>query len=187
LSGWLWSRYESVDLINGAPGSGKSTVAHAIAQDRSMTLALEIDTIKHSLGRWNDPQASGLHARRLGVVLAGEHLGAGFDVVIGQYLARTAFIEQFEKLADQQAAEFHELVLELDTAALARRLAGRAGDPTRTEHTVNNQFVGPEDAPALVQSMEELLLSRTVAHRVDARGSLSSTLTAVRATLEGPG
>ncbi len=187
MSGWLWSRYESVDLINGAPGSGKSTVAHAIAQDRSMTLALEIDTIKHSLGRWNDPQASGLHARRLGVVLAGEHLGAGFDVVIGQYLARTAFIEQFEKLADQQAAEFHELVLELDTAALARRLAGRAGDPTRTEHTVNNQFVGPEDAPALVQSMEELLLSRPLAHRVDARGSLSSTLTAVRATLEGPG
>lgn len=175
-------------LINGAPGSGKSTVAHAIAQDRSMTLALEIDTIKHSLGRWDeDPQASGLHARRLGVVLAGEHLGAGFDVVIGQYLARTAFIEQLEKLADQQAAEFHELVLELDTAALARRLAGRAGDPTRTEHTVNNQFVGPEDAPALVQSMEELLLSRPLAHRVDARGSLSSTLTAVRATLEGPG
>jgi len=174
-------------LINGAPGSGKSTVAHALAQDRSMTLALEIDTIKHSLGRWDeDPQASGLHARRLGVVLAGEHLRAGFGV-IGQYLARTAFIEQLEKLADQQAAEFHELVLDLDTAALARRLAGRAGDPTRTEHTVNNQFVGPEEAPALVQSMEELLLSRPLAHRVDARGSLSSTLTAVRATREGPG
>ena len=50
-------------LINGAPGSGKSTVAHAVAQDSSMTLALEIDTIKHSLGRWDeDPQVSGLHA-----------------------------------------------------------------------------------------------------------------------------
>ncbi len=153
-----------------------------------MTLALEIDTIKHSLGRWDeDAQASGLHARRLSVVLAGEHLGAGFDVVIGQYLARTAFIEQLAKLGDLQAAEFHELVLDLDPGALARRLARRAGDPTRTEHTVNNQLVGPEDAPALVQSIEALLLSRPMAHRVDARGSLSSTLTAVRATLEEPG
>lgn len=91
-------------MINGAPGSGKSTVAHAVAQDRRMTLALEIDTIKHSLGRWDeDPQASGLDARRLDLLLAGEHLGAGFDVVIGQYLARTGFIEQLEKLADQRA------------------------------------------------------------------------------------
>jgi len=119
-------------LINGAPGSGKSTVAHTLARDRPMTLVLEIDTIKHSLGRWDeDPQASGLHARQLGVVLAAEHLGAGFDVIIGQYLARTAFIEQLAKLSDLQAAEFHELVLDLDPAALARRLARRAGDPTR--------------------------------------------------------
>ena len=33
-------------LINGAPGSGKSMIAHALAQDRSMTLALDIDRIK---------------------------------------------------------------------------------------------------------------------------------------------
>ena len=174
-------------MINGAPGSGKSTVAHAVAQDRRMTLALEIDTIKHSLGRWDeDPQASGLDARRLDLLLAGEHLGAGFDVVIGQYLARTGFIEQLEKLADQKGAEFHELVLDLGAAALARRLARRAGDPTRSEHTVNNQLVGPTDAPALVQSIEELRLSRPPAIRVDARGSLASTVTAVRTTLEAP-
>lgn len=74
-------------LINGAPGSGKSTIAQALAQDRAMTLALDVDGIKHSLGRWEeDPLASGLHARRLTLALAGEQLQAGFDVVIGQYL-----------------------------------------------------------------------------------------------------
>ncbi|WP_270888257.1 AAA family ATPase [Pedococcus sp. 5OH_020] len=172
-------------LVNGAPGSGKSTIAHALAQETPMSLALEIDTIKHSLGRWDDDsQASGLHARRLGLVLAGEHLAAGLDVVIGQYVARAAFIEQLEELADLHVAEFHELVLDLDAVALARRLARRAGDPTRREHGVNNQLVGPEDAPALVQSIGKLLLSRPLAHRVDARGSLSATLTRVRAALE---
>lgn len=39
-------------LINGAPGAGKSTLAQALAQDRPMTLALDIDALKHSLGCW---------------------------------------------------------------------------------------------------------------------------------------
>ena len=53
-------------LINGAPGSGKSTLADGLAQDQPMTLALDVDVIKHSLGRWSDDLlASGLHARRL--------------------------------------------------------------------------------------------------------------------------
>lgn len=87
-------------LINGAPGSGKSTIAQALAQDRSMTLALNIDGLKHSLGRWDeDPSASGLHARRLTLALASEQLRAGFDLVIGQYLARAPFIEDLERLA----------------------------------------------------------------------------------------
>lgn len=134
-------------LINGAPGSGKSTIAHALAQDRSLTLALDIDGIKHSLGCWEeDPLASGLHARRLTLALANEQLNAGFDVVIGQYLARTPFIEDLERLAEQHGARFCEFVLNLDAAALAKRLAERASNPDRLEHAFNNRLVGPEDA-----------------------------------------
>ena len=114
-------------LINGAPGSGKSTIASALAQDSRMMFALDIDAVKHSLGRWEeDPSASGLHARRLSLALASEQLRAGFDLVVGQYLAKTAFIEDLEQLAERHGARFCEFVLDLDAAALADRLAARA-------------------------------------------------------------
>jgi predicted kinase len=174
-------------LINGAPGSGKSTIAHALAQDRPMTLALDIDGIKHALGRWQeDPVATGLHARRLALSLAGEHLQAGCDVVLGQYLARTPFIEDLERLAERHGARFDELVLDLDAAALSRRLAERASTPDRAEHMVNNRLVGPDDANALVRTIESLRERRPHARWVDASGPLASTLAAVRAALREP-
>lgn len=38
-------------LINGAPGSGRSTLAHLLAQGTRMALALDVDGIQHALGR----------------------------------------------------------------------------------------------------------------------------------------
>ena len=171
-------------LINGAPGSGKSTLAEALAQGRPMTLAIDIDGIKHSLGRWDDDLlASGLHARRLALALASEHLSAGYDVVVGQYLARTDFIEDLERLAAQLEAQFVELVLDLDARSLAERLAGRSREPSRPEHLANNSLVGPDDADRLAASLEGLRETRPRAVWVDARGSLPETLERVRAAL----
>jgi predicted kinase len=172
-------------LINGAPGSGKSTMAQALAQEGAMTLALDVDVIKHSLGRWDeDPSASGLHARRLALALAEGHLSAGYDVILGQYLARTPFIEDLEALAKRLDVRFFEFVLDLDAATLAVRLASRGSDPHRPEHVVNNQLVGPADATRLVASIEGLRQARPGAIWVDARGSASSTLDLLHAALE---
>ena len=115
------------------------------------------------------------------LALGGEQLRAGHDLVIGQYLARTPFIEDLERLAEGQGARFHEVVLDLDAAARAQRLAARA-----FEHAVDNRLVGPDDATALVQSIESLRQSRPRAVWVDAAGSLSSTLDTVRAARRAP-
>lgn len=172
-------------LINGAPGSGKSTMAQTLAQEEAMTLALDIDVIKHSLGRWDeDPSASGLHARRLSLAFAEGHLSAGYSVVLGQYLARTPFFEDLEALAQRLDVPFFEFVLDLDATTLAARLALRASDPHRPEHVVNNQLVGPDDARRLVESIEVLRQVRPRAIWVDARGSVSSTLDLLHVALE---
>ena len=171
-------------LINGAPGSGKSTLAHDLAQDQPLPLALDIDAIKHSLGRWEDDLlASGLHARRLTCALAREQLSAGYDVVIGQYLARTQFIEELARLAEELDARFCEFILELDAPALAERLAGRKSAPSRPEHAANNSLVGPEDAELLVQSLEGLREARPNTVWIDAGGSQAATLDKLRAEL----
>jgi predicted kinase len=173
-------------LINGAPGSGKSTLAAALAQEAAMTMALDVDGLKHALGRWDDdPMSSGLHARRLALALAREHLSSGYDLVLGQYLARTDFIEQLEHLAAACGAQFIEVVLELDSAALAARLAGRSSAPSRKEHSVNTQLVGPDDAERLVESLRGLRDARPSAVWVDARGSSSACLDRLRAVLAG--
>ena len=171
-------------LINGAPGSGKSTVAAALAQDLALTLALDVDGIKHALGRWDDDLlASGLQARRLALALAREQLRAGYDVVVGQYLARADFIDELEAVTAELDARFREIVLELDAPALAERLARRSSAPSRPEHRLNDRLVGPDDAVRLVESIEGLRAARPHAVWVDARGSLSETLASVRAAL----
>jgi predicted kinase len=171
-------------LINGAPGSGKSTLAQALAQDQPLTLALDVDGIKHSLGRWNeDLLASGLHARRLALALAREQLSAGYDVVIGQYLARTDFIEDLERVASEVGARFFEFMLELGASELAERLAGRSSAPTRPEHVGNNRLVGPGDADLLVKSLQGLRETRPRALWVAAQGSVPETLDLLRAAM----
>ncbi|TWP31983.1 AAA family ATPase [Leekyejoonella antrihumi] len=172
-------------LINGAPGSGKSTIASTLAHETALTFALDVDAIKHALGRWEeDALQSGLHARRLSVAIAREQLASGHDVIIGQYLARTPFIEELESLAATCGAQFHEFVLDLDSVALAERIAARTASPDRPEHDVNNRLVSPGDSVELAQSLEGLRQARPNAVWIDARGSAAATTTFIRARLD---
>ncbi|MGO1198823.1 MAG: AAA family ATPase [Dermabacteraceae bacterium] len=169
-------------LINGAPGSGKSTLAALVAAERPLALALDIDQIKHALGGWDeDLHTSGLQARRLAVALIRQHLADGHDVVIGQYLARPAFLEELEQLATDCGARFVEIALILDESILATRLAGRRETPDRAEQAANDRFVGPDDASELVTSIESIVAQRPRAHRIEARGSRESVAARVSA------
>ncbi|MGA0567437.1 AAA family ATPase [Rathayibacter sp. KR2-224] len=173
-----------VVLINGAPGSGKSTVAHALATHRRMALALDVDQLKHSIGGWEeDPNGSGLHARRLALALVDEQLRSGHDVFVGQYLARTAFIEALQDAAERGSASFHEFVLDVDPERLAHRLDRRAQSPSRPEHGVNSRLVGPTDALRLVQSLAGLRTSRPSAIWIDGNGTLEETVASISAAI----
>ena len=161
-----------------------STLTDLLAQDRAMVLALDIDWIKHSLSRWgDDPVGSGLHARRMAVAMAREHMSAGYDVVIGQYLAKSTFIEELEGLATELDVCFVEFILNVEAAVLTERLARRSQAPTRPEHQVNNTLVGPEDADHLVKSLQGLQRTRPAAIWIDANGSLADILGSLRTYL----
>jgi predicted kinase len=171
-------------LLNGAPGVGKSSLADLLVRQRPMMLALDVDGIKHALGRWDDDAGTaGRHARRLAVALIREHLAAGHDVAVAQYLARTDFIEELEQVSIDSGAQFVELVLVVDASALAQRLRHRQAHPDRPEHTINNGLVGPADAPRLAGSINAIQQLRPRGTRVDASGSLTDTLALVIAVL----
>lgn len=174
-------------LINGAPGSGKSTLAHLLAQDEPLTLALDIDVLKHSLGQWEAAlPESGITARRLAMALIREHLGSGRDVIVGQFLARTEFIEELEALAGVQDASFVELVLSVDHDVLLSRLQRRATNPERAEQLVNAALVTPEDVPGLIRAINDLIIRRPSCTVIDANGSPVATLDSIRKQVERP-
>jgi predicted kinase len=172
-------------LLNGAPGVGKSSLADLLVRQRPMMLALDIDGIKHALGRWDDDAGSaGRHARRLAVAVIREHLAAGYDVALAQYLARADFIDELQQVSADSGAQFIELILVVDASVLDRRLHQRQAHPDRPEHAINNGLVGPADASRLAGSIDAISELHPQGTRVDASGSLTDTLALVMAILD---
>lgn len=171
-------------MINGAPGTGKSTIAHQLAQDRPLDLALDLDALKHSLGQWNaDMTAAGYQARRLALAVVGAQIDSGRDVYVGQFLAKTEFIDQLQRAAEGRGATFVELILTADVCTLQRRLLERALHPGRPEHLINASIVSTEDVPTLVHAIDRLAKFRPSAKLVDASGELDATVERVRRIL----
>lgn len=173
-----------VILINGAPGSGKSTIAHHLAQDRPLDLALDLDVLKHSLGQWDaDMTAAGYQARRLALAVVGAQIDSGQDVYVGQFLAKTEFIDQLQSAAEDHGATFVELILTADVSTLQRRLSERALHPGRPEHLINSSVVSTEDVPTLVRAIDRLAKLRPSAKLIDASRQLDATVERVRRIL----
>ncbi len=122
-------------LLNGAPGTGKSTLARLYADRHPLTLALDVDVVRSMLGAWLDqPTEAGLIARRMALEVARVQLTEGRDVIVAQYLGRLDFVLQLEELAAFAGAPFIEIVLTSDAHDSAARFQRRSAQPQTPAH-----------------------------------------------------
>lgn len=171
-------------LINGAPGSGTSTMAALLAGRLPDALVIDVDRIRRSLPEWAfDHLAAGRLARSQAVDASREHLARDRDVVIAHHLAKNEFVEELQAEAGDLGATSHEIVLVLPVAVLRDRLAAREPEPGESP---DDRFPGPQDAPRLADKVHELLIARPRAERVDASGTVEETFAAIVAALAAP-
>jgi predicted kinase len=174
-------------LINGAPASGKSTIAAALADESPLTLVLDIDSVRGSLGRWSDdPTAAGLAARRLALAMIREHLGAGHDVIVPQFLKAPEFADALVDAARSAGAGYVEIVLLSDPADAAARFEARAGSADRNHRDAAElqRRSTAEPIEKLYSDMTAMIGRRPFAHRVrTVEGRPEQAVAAVRAIL----
>jgi predicted kinase len=121
--------------LNGPPGIGKSTIARRYIADHPLSFCLDIDGIRRLIGGWDSHgQESGRLARRMALRMMQEHLRAGHDVVVPQYVARPEFVHEMRTVAHEAGAAFYEIVLTDSARAARARFEARASDPAWAEH-----------------------------------------------------
>jgi predicted kinase len=152
-------------LINGAPSSGKSTLAKRYVEDHPLTLALDIDVVRAMLGRWLDePVEAGLLARRMALEMARVQLLAGRDVVVPQFLGRLDFVLALEQLCNDVGVEFIEVVLLSGPQDVVQRFARRSARPETAEHrdalALLERSGGLEALPEMYDRLTRVVASR---------------------------
>lgn len=177
-------------VLNGPPGSGKSTIARRYVDDHPLALALEIDTVRRMLGGWkSDPHGAGQLARGIALEAARAHLRAGHDVVVPQYLGRVDYLAQLEALAQRCGASFTELVLSEVKDVLVARFTNRSAAAAAPEHVDAQELLDRVGGLAQLEAMYDRLLlvvaARPRARLVPAReGEIEQTYRAVLEHLE---
>jgi predicted kinase len=123
-------------LINGAPGVGKSTLAHRYADEHPLALIIDIDSIRTRLGQWAKFDKSKLVARDLALALTRAHLPNGYDVIVPQYLGRPEYRERLQLVARETDVPFVEVLLTDDADRITQRFRRRRAEyaSTGAEH-----------------------------------------------------
>jgi predicted kinase len=147
-------------VLNGPPGIGKSTLAERYVEDHPLSLCLEQDVVRGLIGGWLGRESdSGILARKLCLVMAREHLLGGRDVIVPQFIALPAYLDELAAVARDAGAHHYELVLTDYARNAESRFHARASDPKRAEHQrIAAKFIGdaggyPHQFQRLVQGL----------------------------------
>ena len=147
-------------FINGAPGSGKSTLGRRLVDSRPLALLLDVDTLRSQLGQWRDnPGSAGMTARRIALEMARTHLAAGLDVVVPQFIERPGFIEDVRAVTLDVGAEFVLVALVSSPDEAASRFEERVGttDPNHLDALHLQSVPGARTVEHMYVGMLELL------------------------------
>lgn len=182
----------SLILLNGPPASGKSTIAARLVARRPLALNLDVDAVRSALGAWiEQPDESGLAARRLALAMASTHLADGHDVVVPQLLARDTFVRELEAVAETVDARFVEVALVIDRDAMVATFESRSASPENQQHRDAHQLVeqagGTEALLELFDRLMSFLQTRPQARRIEPiRGDIEATLQLVESAILRP-
>ncbi|GAA2349990.1 AAA family ATPase [Dactylosporangium salmoneum] len=151
--------------LNGPPGIGKSTLSALYADRNPGTLNLDVDTLHHLVGGWQDEETDTWPVVwSLVRAMAATHLDGGRDVVLPQYHARVDEIATLEKLAREHGAGFREVVLLDDREAAIERFNRRAqgsDDPwIRHHHRLVELGGGPVVLGTMYDNLTEVVRLR---------------------------
>lgn len=159
-------------LLNGPPGIGKTTLARRYVRDRPLALALDLDTLRRALGRWEEQQElAGLLARDLALEMVQVHLAAGHDVVLPQYVARTAFLVDLAAAAHAAGGDFFEVYLTDTKDQALARFAARAEDQDLAQHHAEaaRDIGGAQGLAAMFDRLEAVRVDRADGITVETR------------------
>ena len=141
-------------LINGLPGCGKSTVARSYTADHSLSLCVEIDQLRESIGAPSrHPRRAESMARRIALSMAEVALSECRDVVVPRFVVRSAGCVELAMLAQGCAAEFIEVVLVEDReSAMVRMMGNEPGrvDPGRRRACALLDHTGARESAQLM-------------------------------------
>lgn len=98
-------------VLNGPPGIGKSTIAQLYVERHPGVLNLDIDQVVRLIGGGRGSAPNLALARSDALAMAREHLTAGLDVVVPQFVGVVRQLERFEAAALATGADFLHLVL----------------------------------------------------------------------------
>lgn len=146
-------------VLNGLPGSGKSTIAREIVSGLPGTLALDIDGLRAMLGlATTDFAGAGDEVRPLATAVVREQVRLGRDVVIPQLYFTRAEMESV--VAAASGAHVVHRLLVVDPDLCWQRVRSRAESPSASalERHVH-ELISARGGAAMLRQMEQSLFA----------------------------